>query len=173
MDLTAWGTPAGLQRNATLNRESAAALGVMGALTAGAALLGSRATSPVPSRGGFGRSASRPWDAVSGAAGTLLSALLAVSAWRVWGSAAGPARSRALMGWGLQLGLYVGGRWGAGRPRRARTVVVERALLLGSAVAYTVFARQVDPRAPLLMAPVLGWVGFTSALGMNRARRLA
>ncbi|RJS23932.1 tryptophan-rich sensory protein [Corallococcus sp. H22C18031201] len=170
MDLTAWGTPAGLQRNVTLNRESAAALGVMGALTAGASLWGARwTTSPARSWRGVGRSTSPRRDGVTGPAWTLMSALLAVSAWRVWGSAAGPARSRALMWWGAQLGLHLSGPWGGGR--RAPAARVERALRLGSAVAYTVSARQVDARAPLLMAPVLGWVGFSCARRAARMRR--
>lgn len=174
MDVTAMGTPVGLERNPTLNRESLVALGAFGAVTAGVVALGARSTGREPSRRWFKRLRKPPFqppDAVFGPVWTALYTLIAISGWRVWGSAAGPARSRSLALWVAQLGLNSAWSWLFFRKRQLRAAAVENLFLLGSIAAYTAVAARVDPKAPLFMAPYLGWVGFANVLSADIARR--
>jgi tryptophan-rich sensory protein len=174
MDVSALGTPAGLERNPTLNKESALALGAFAALTVGAVAVNSRATTQVPSQRWYKRLRKPPFqppNAVFGPVWTGLYTLIAISGWRVWGSAAGRSRSRALGLWALQLGLNSAWSWLFFRKHQLRAAAVENVFLLGSIAAYTAAASKVDRHAPLFMAPYLGWVGFANVLSADIARR--
>src|SRR5262245_27313374 len=99
--------PSPAWKSPSLRVESAAALGVFGALTAGAGALGAVVTNH-GNQLWFRRlrkPAFQPPKAVFGPVWTVLYSLMALSGWRVWNQRAGPARSRALGLWALQLGF--------------------------------------------------------------------
>jgi translocator protein len=75
-----------------------------------------------------------------------------------------PARTRALVLWGVQLALNAS--WSAifFAARRPRAALGEIAALLASIAAYTNEARKIDRPAALLFAPYAAWTGFASVL---------
>jgi translocator protein len=173
MQLSELGGSEGLDHNATLNRESAVALGAFGAITAGAVLLNARSTREAVDGRWYKRlkkPAFQPPRQVFGPVWTTLYALIAVSGWRIWGSPAGTRRSRALGLWFMQLGLNAAWSHLFFRQHRLKAAAVENWALLGSIVAYTAAASRVDRKAPWLMAPYLGWVSFANVLSTDIAR---
>ncbi|AKI99970.1 tryptophan-rich sensory protein [Archangium gephyra] len=157
--------------NPSLRKESFVALGTIGALTAGTALLGGSVSNSGQlwykrlRKPGF---TPPPW--VFGPAWTALYGLMSISAWRVWNRPAGPRRSWALALWGLQLGfnalwspLFFG-------KHRQREALADIAALGVSLAAYTAVARKVDTGAAWMMVPYLAWVGFASALNEEIVR---
>lgn len=156
----------------SLRAESAVALGVFSALTAGAGALGRLATS-----GGTQRWYRRlrkppfqPPSAVFGPVWAALYGLIALSGWRVWNSPGGAARSRALGLWGLQLGFNAAWSWLFFGKQRKRAALLDVGALGVSIAAYIVAARQVDRPAAALVAPYLGWVCFASLLNEELVR---
>jgi translocator protein len=158
-------------KNPSLRTESLVALGLFGALTAGAALLGARASN---SRQLWYRRLRKPsfqppsW--VFGPVWTALYALMSLSAWRVWNRPGGPRRSWALALWGTQLGFNA--LWSPlfFRHHRQRTALADIGALGVSLAAYTTVAGQVDRGAAWMMVPYLGWVGFASVLNEEIVR---
>nr|WP_224247460.1 TspO/MBR family protein [Hyalangium gracile] len=158
-------------KSPSLRSESIAALGVFGALTAGAAALGAG-----PSHGTqlwyrrLRKPPFQPPDAVFAPVWTVLYGLIAVSGWRVWNQAAGPARSRALGLWLVQLGFNAAWSWLFFGKRRKKTALADIGALGVSIAAYIAAARKVDRPAAALMAPYLGWVCFASLLNEEIVR---
>jgi benzodiazapine receptor len=158
-------------KNPSLRTESLVALGVIGTLTAGSALLGARASNGNQlwyrrlRKPGF-----TPPAWVFGPMWTVLYGLMTWSAWRVWNRPAGPKRSWALLLWGAQLGfnalwspLFFGGH-------RQRAALVDLGALGVSLASYTAVTSKVDRSAAWMMAPYLAWVGYAGALNEEIVR---
>ena len=95
---------------------------------------------------------------------TLLYALMAIAAWRVWLAGPSPLRTWGLALFLVQLGLNFAWSWIFFKQHALGAAFVE-VLVLWVAIAATmlVFGR-VAPIAACLMAPYLAWVSFASAL---------
>jgi benzodiazapine receptor len=95
---------------------------------------------------------------------TLLYALMAIAAWRVW-RAAGLSRARAALGlFGVQLILNLGWSWLFFGQQMIGWAVAEIAVLwLAIAACIVSFARH-DRLAALLLVPYLLWVSFAAYL---------
>jgi len=148
---------------------------VFGAITAGAAALGTLATRhSVHSRWYRDELAKPPYQPPRQVFGPVWTALYAMIGWsgaRVWNAPDEPARTRALALWGTQLALNVGWSgifFGARRPRMA---LVEIGGLLASIVAYSRAASRVDRTAAWLMAPYLAWTAFATVLNAGIVKR--
>jgi tryptophan-rich sensory protein len=101
------------------------------------------------------RPAIAPPNWVFGPVWTLLYALMAVAAWRIWLTEPSPLRTAALTAFVFQLALNwhrIGGAF-------AEVLV----LWLGIGVTTLLFAR-LDPAAAWMMAPYWAWVSFASVL---------
>ncbi|XXF77535.1 tryptophan-rich sensory protein [Myxococcaceae bacterium GXIMD 01537] len=162
-----------LPSNPSLRTESLVALGAFGALTAGAAGLGVRASHGEARGRWFRRLRKPPFQppaAIFAPVWTVLYGLIAFSGWRVWNRPAGPARSRALALWGVQLGLNAAWSPLFFGKRRPRAALVNLTALCLAAAAYSAAARRVDARARWLMAPYLGWLGFATVLNEEVVR---
>ncbi len=159
-------------KSPSLRAESAVALGVMGALTAGAAALGATVTNH-GTQLWYRRLRKPPFQpprAVFGPVWTVLYTLMTVSGWRVWNRPAGPARSRALGLWALQLGFNAAWSWLFFGKRHKRAALADIGALGASIAAYIAAARKVDRPAALLVAPYLGWVCFAGLLNEEIVR---
>ncbi len=151
------------------------AMAGFGGAVIGAALIGSRAGR---NGGGTARWYRRlekpgftPPAAVFPAVWTVLYALMAASAYRVWRREASPARNRALALWGTQLALNAGWTplfFGAHRPGAA---LADLGMLLAALAAYTRESSRVDRTAALLIAPYLAWASFAGVLNEEIVRR--
>lgn len=160
-------------KSPSLRTESAVALGVFSALTAGAGALGARVTNH-GTQLWYRRLRKPPFQppsAVFGPVWTVLYGLIAVSGWRVWNRPAGPARSRALGLWALQLGFNAAWSWLFFGKRRPKASLVDIGLLGTSIAAYIAAARKVDQTAAVLVSPYLGWVCFAGLLNEEIVRR--
>ena len=160
-------------KSPSLRTESAVALGVFGALTAGAGALGARVTDH-GTQLWYRRLRKPPFQpprAVFGPVWTVLYGLIAVSGWRVWNQPAGPGRSRALGLWALQLGFNAAWSWLFFGQRRKRAALADITALGASIAAYIAAARKVDRPAAALVAPYLGWVCFAGLLNEEIVRR--
>lgn len=105
-----------------------------------------------------------PPDWLFGPVWTLLYALMAVAAWRVWLASPGPARSWGLALFLVQLALNLA--WSSiFFHRHAIGMGFAEVLLLWAAIGITtvVFAHSA-PFAAWLMAPYWAWVSFASVL---------
>jgi tryptophan-rich sensory protein len=158
--------------NPTLRRESVVALGAFGALTLGAAVAGGRQSS-ADSRWyrRLRKPPFQPPSKVFAPVWSVLYSLIALSGWRVWTAPAGPARSKALGWWGVQLGLNAAWSWLFFARHRPRGALVDNLALLGSIGAYVAATRQVDRPAAWMVAPYLAWVGFANVLNAEIVRR--
>jgi translocator protein len=153
---------------------SSAALAGFGTLTAGAAVVGARATGRPDLQPWYRALAKPSWQPPSSAfpaVWTTLYVLMSVSAWRVWLRDRGPARRAALRWWGVQLALNA-----AWSPlffglRRPRTALVDAALLALAVGGYARASRRVDRAAAWLVAPYLGWAAFAAVLNAEIVRR--
>jgi benzodiazapine receptor len=95
---------------------------------------------------------------------TLLYALMAVAAWRVWQSAASPARSWGIGLFLVQLALNFAWPWLFFRQHWLGASLVE-IVLLWMAIAATIWVfGRVSALPAWLMAPYLAWVTFATAL---------
>ena len=107
-----------------------------------------------------------PPNRVFGPVWTLLYALMAVAAWRVWRTLP-PARAAGPLAWfGLQLALNVawsGLFFGLRSPGLALVDIA--ALWLALAATLVAFWR-IDRPAGVLLAPYLAWVTFAAALNL-------
>jgi tryptophan-rich sensory protein len=153
---------------------SALALAGFGALTAGVAALGARATGTPRLRPWY-RMLSKPaWQPPPSAfpvVWTTMYALMSLSAWRVWRRPPGPARRGALRWWGAQLALNA-----AWSPlffglRRTRVALADATLLAATVAGYARASRRVDAPAAWLVAPYLGWATFAAVLNAEIVRR--
>jgi tryptophan-rich sensory protein len=145
-----------------------------GAVTAGAAILGTLATRTSVDSAWYRRLRKPPFQPPRRAFGpvwTALYAMMAASAVRIWNSPPSPERSRALRLWTTQLALNAG--WSAifFAARRPRVALVEITALLATIAAYARQAGKVDRGAAALIAPYLGWTAFATALNEEIARR--
>lgn len=146
-----------------------------GALTAGAAALGSYATRRGVNTAWYnlelGKPPFEPPREVFAPVWTALYALMTASVARVHDARPSRERTRALTLWGAQLALNAGWSaifFGARKPRLA---LVELGALLAAIAAYIHQARKVDPRAAQLMLPYLGWTAFAALLNEEIVRR--
>ncbi len=162
-----------VRQSASLRAESVAALGVFGALTAGAGVLGARVTNRGTQRWyrSLRKPSFQPPNAVFRWVWPVLYGLIALSGWRVWNRPGGAARSRALSLWALQLGFNAAWTWLFFGQRRLRGSLVDIGALGASITAYIAAARKVDRPAAALVVPYLGWVCFASLLNEEIVRR--
>lgn len=148
-------------------------MGAFGGAVAAASLLGVRAN-----RRGMGWSYGllkkpswQPPPRVFGPVWTVLYGLMAGAGYRVWKSAPGPGRNRALALWATQLGLNAA--WSPlffGR-KRPRAALADLALLLPAVAATTAASARVDGKAGAMLAPYLAWTGFATALNRGIVRK--
>lgn len=134
------------------------------AVTAIAPLLGARVSRPGPWYRSLRKPPQTPPSWVFGPVWSLLYTLSALSAWRVWLRPPSRARRAALTLWAVQHGLNAAWSpifFGAHRPR---TALVDIALMVPTAVAYTAVAAKVDKPAALMIAPYVGWLGFATSI---------
>lgn len=160
--------------SSSLRRESVAALGALGALTAGAAAVGTRSSRGAPRQRWYRRLHKPPYQPpaqVFGPVWTVLYTLQALSAWRVWNAPGGLLRSRALQLWAAQLGFNAAWSWLFFGRHRPRAALVDQLALGVSLAAYLRAARKVDPAAAWLVVPYLAWVGFATLLNEELLRR--
>jgi tryptophan-rich sensory protein len=173
--MTPMTTDAALPAGPTRGRlPSALALAGFGALAAGAATLGARATGTRGLRPWYRALAKPPWQPPSSAfpvVWTTLYALMSASAWRVWKRGHGSDRRSALRWWGAQLALNAAWSplfFGLRRPRAA---LADAAVLAVAVAGYTRAARRVDRTAAWLVVPYLGWAAFAAVLNAEIVRR--
>lgn len=105
-----------------------------------------------------------PPNWVFGPVWTLLYALMAVAAWRVWLSASSPLRSLGLELFVLQLGLNLGWSLIFFRLHAIRMALVEVLILWAAIGITTLIFGAVSPLAAWLMAPYWAWVTFAAIL---------
>lgn len=153
--------------------QAAALLGFL-ALTAGAAALGSWATFS-GLRDWYASLRKPSWTPPSwlfGPVWTVLYALMAVAAWRVWRrlDAEPKARKEALACWGFQLALNAAWSWlffGFRQPTLAFFELLSLWLVI---LATLVSFARIDRPAAALLVPYLAWVTFAGALNGAIAR---
>lgn len=105
-----------------------------------------------------------PPNWIFGPVWTLLYALMAVAAWRVWLAEMSPIRSWALALFVVQLTLNLAWSWIFFRRHALGGALVE-VVVLWVAIGGTTFAfSRVAPIAAWLMAPYLAWVTFATVL---------
>ena len=95
---------------------------------------------------------------------TVLYATIAYAGARIWQAEDSPQRSRALVLWGVQLGLNA--LWpslffGARKPALA---LADLAALDATALRFAAVARRVEPAAAKVFVPYLAWLAFATAL---------
>ena len=110
------------------------------------------------------RPAIAPPEWVFGPVWTLLYALMAIAAWRVWLAAPSPARSWALGLFLVQLALNLAWSWIFFHRHALGAALIEIAILWVAIGAATLAFSQVEPVSAWLMAPYLAWVTFAGAL---------
>jgi translocator protein len=136
------------------------------ALCFGVAALGGRWTAGEIS--GWYRMLTRPAIAppnwVFGPVWTLLYALMAFAAWRVWLTPPSPARSWALGLFLVQLALNLAWSWIFFREHAIGAALIEIAFLWIAIGVTTLAFSRVEPAAGWLMAPYLAWVSFATLL---------
>lgn len=134
------------------------------AVTAIAPLVGARSSRPGPWYRSLRKPPQTPPSWVFGPVWSLLYTLSALSVWRVWLRPPSRARRAALTLWAVQHGLNAAWSplfFGAHRPR---TALVDLALMVPTAVAYTAVAAKVDKPAAMMIAPYVGWLGFATSI---------
>ncbi|MEO8217403.1 MAG: TspO/MBR family protein [Acidobacteriota bacterium] len=113
-----------------------------------------------------------PPAAVFGPVWTLLYALIAISAFRVWNSdASDRERKTALTLWTAQLGLNAAWTpifFGAKQPALALCDLVALIVVAGT---YNRKASEIDQAAALLFVPYMAWLGFALFLNSEVVRR--
>lgn len=150
------------------------ALAGFGAAVTGAALVGARVGPDRAKTKRWYRRLKKPGftppRVVFPAVWTVLYALMALSAYRVWRQGSSPARKRALAFWWAQLAANAAWSplfFGAKRPRAA---LADLAVLLPLLSAYTRESGRIDRTAAMLVTPYLGWTAFAAALNEEIVR---
>jgi tryptophan-rich sensory protein len=110
------------------------------------------------------RPAIAPPNWVFGPVWTLLYALMAGAAWRVWLAAPSSARSWGLGLFLLQLALNLAWSWIFFRQHAIGAALVEVLMLWAAIGATTLVFGRVEPVSAWLMGPYLAWVAFASVL---------
>jgi tryptophan-rich sensory protein len=105
-----------------------------------------------------------PPNWVFGPVWTLLYALMAVAAWRVWMAAPSQARNWALGLFLFQLAMNFLWSWIFFRQHLIGAALIEVVLLWLAIGATTLVFAKVAPAAAWLMTPYLAWVSFASVL---------
>ena len=95
---------------------------------------------------------------------TMLYALMAVAAWRVWLEAPSPLRNWGLVLFALQLALNFAWSLLFFKMHALGAALAEVAVLWLAIGATTLVFARVSPMAAWLMAPYLAWVSFASIL---------
>lgn len=146
------------------------------AITAGAALLGSRFNPTAEHRRSQFWYATRrksrlnPPPAVFGPVWGTLYVMIAVAGWRVYRAPSSRRRSQALAWWAAQMAFN--GAWSPlffGK-RDPEAALVDLVAMAGSIGAFTATARKVDRRAAQLMLPYMAWVSFAGYLNATIVR---
>ena len=106
----------------------------------------------------------RPPNWVFGPVWTLLYALMAVAAWRVWLAAPGPARNWGLALFAVQLALNLAWSWLFFHRHAIGGAFAEVLTLWVAIGATTIVFAMSTPVAAWLMAPYWAWVSFASIL---------
>lgn len=116
---------------------------------------------------GLTKPAFNPPSWVFGPVWTLLYAMMAVAAWRVWRSAGWRGAQTALLLYFLQIGINLA--WSAlfFGLRRPDLALADCLLLLALIIATGLAFRRHDRVAALLMVPYGLWVGFACLLNSN------
>jgi translocator protein len=159
----------GADRIPPLDRRSLYALVGFVLLCFGVAALAGSVTRPAIEGwyAGLQKPSYTPPDWVFAPVWSVLYAMMAVAAWRVWRSRGdAPGRQQAMRAFALQLGLncmWSFAFFGAKSPELGLAVIV--ALLAAIAVAIALY-RRLDRLAALLMAPYALWVGYAAALNV-------
>jgi len=110
------------------------------------------------------RPAIAPPNWVFGPVWTLLYALMAVAAWRVWLAAPGPARNWGLALFAAQLALNLAWSWIFFHRHAVGAALVEVITLWAAIGATTIVFSFSSSAAAWLMAPYWAWVSFASIL---------
>lgn len=110
------------------------------------------------------RPAITPPNWVFGPVWTLLYALMAIAAWRVWLAAPSPLRAWGLALFLAQLGLNFAWSWIFFRQHAMGTALVEVVVLWAAIGATTLVFGRVAPASAWLMAPYWAWVSFAGVL---------
>ena len=105
-----------------------------------------------------------PPNWVFGPVWTLLYALMAIAAWRVWLSAPSPMRTWGLVLFVVQLGLNFAWSWIFFRQHAIGAALAEAVLLWAAIGATTLVFGRVAPVSAWLMAPYWAWVSFATVL---------
>lgn len=111
-----------------------------------------------------------PWTPPAWLFGPVWTALylgMGIAAWGVWQAGSGAARRRALVVFGIQLGLnalWTPAFFGLHRPGLGLVVIV--LLLFAIATTILLFAR-IRRWTAALLVPYLAWVGFATALNAS------
>lgn len=105
-----------------------------------------------------------PPDRVFGPVWTLLYALMAVAAWRVWMVEPSVVRTDALVLFLVQLALNFAWSWIFFRRHAIGAALAEIFMLWASIGVTTLLFARVDPLAAWLMVPYWAWVTFASTL---------
>lgn len=150
--------------------ENLLAMAGFGAVTAGAAAIGS-----LSRPGAWYRGLRKPWfqppSWVFAPVWTGLYTLIAASGYRVWKAPSSEERTRALAFWGAQLGLNAAWSWLFFGKKDPRAALVDIGLLRVSIDAYTSAAEKVDPAARWMMVPYRSWVSFATVLNAEIVRK--
>jgi tryptophan-rich sensory protein len=151
---------------------SSLAYAAIAGTTALSAVLGARATRRgKPWYRVLRKSALTPPDAVFGPVWTLLYALNALSAARVYRAEPSQARAASLALWTLQQSLNAAWSPLFFGQRRPRAALADISLLWTSLAAYLAAARRVDRPAAALVVPYLAWVSFAGFLNEEVVRK--
>jgi tryptophan-rich sensory protein len=110
------------------------------------------------------RPAIAPPDWVFGPVWTLLYALMAIAAWRVWESPASPLRTWGLALFLAQLLLNFAWSWIFFHHHALGAALTEIVVLWVAIGAITLVFGRISPAAAWLMAPYWAWVTFASVL---------
>ena len=105
-----------------------------------------------------------PPNWVFGPVWTLLYALMAVAAWRVWLAAGGPLRTQGLWLFTLQLAMNLAWSWIFFHRHAMGAALAEIAALWVLIGATTLVFARIDALAAWLMAPYWAWVTFAAVL---------
>lgn len=105
-----------------------------------------------------------PPDWIFGPVWTLLYALMALAAWRIWLAAPSGARTSAICLFLAQLALNLAWSWIFFRQHAIGAALVEVGVLWAVIAATAIAFSRVAPVAAWLMAPYLAWVTFAAAL---------
>lgn len=152
------------------NFQSLLALVCFLAVTFSVAALGSAATIPeIPGwYAGLAKPTFNPPNWIFGPVWSLLYALMAVAAWRVWRECG--LVHRAMLLFAIQLLLNLAWSWlffGAHRPDLA---VIEVALLDAAVLATLILFWRIDRIAGTLLIPYLAWISFATVLNASIVR---